>query len=453
MVDSDTIVAVATPNGRGGIGIVRLSGRDALQIGETLAGRVLPARRAVHCVFRDSSGESLDDGIAIAYHAPSSFTGEHVVEFQGHGGPAVLGRVVAACLAVGARPARPGEFSERAFLNDRLDLAQAEAIADLIAAASEEAARAALRTLQGAFSEAVHAVMDETTALRAYVEAAIDFPDEDVDFLADGEVAHRLAVLVDHLARVQMEARRGVALSEGLSVVLAGAPNAGKSSLLNQLVRKDAAIVTDIPGTTRDVLREHITLEGIPFQITDTAGIRKTRNAIEAEGVRRALREIGENDVLIYLIDALESSHEAESRDTLEIAFGQSLPPHTIIVRNKIDLVDEAPSVFRRGDLDVVSLCALDGSGLEGLGEVLRRIAGLGGGQRSDYSARTRHLVALADAEHAFASASLALAQTGSGELVAEDLRRAHDALGAIVGEVTPDALLGEIFGQFCIGK
>ena len=453
MVDGDTIVAVATPSGRGGIGIVRLSGRDALRIGAVLAGRSLPARRAVHCVFRDTSGEALDDGIAIGFHEPASFTGEDVVEFQGHGGPAVLERVVAACLSEGARPARPGEFSERAFLNDRIDLAQAEAIADLIAAASEEAARAALRTLQGAFSDAIHALMDKTTALRAYVEAAIDFPDEDVDFLADGEVARRLVLLAEELGLVRLEARRGVVLAEGLSVVLAGAPNAGKSSLLNQLARRDAAIVTDIPGTTRDVLRERIDLEGLPVQITDTAGLRETDDVIEAEGVRRALQAVGDSDVLVYLVDALAVPEGIGSRAELESALGRSLPPHVIVVRNKIDLLGEAPSMRRVDDIDVVSLCALDGSGLDGLAKVLRRIAGLDAGDRSNYSARTRHLVALDVADEAFADALRVLDHTGSGEFVAEDLRRGHDALGRIVGEVTPDALLGEIFGQFCIGK
>ena len=453
MVDGDTIVAVATPSGRGGIGIVRLSGRDALRIGAVLAGRSLSPRRAIHCVFRDASGEALDDGIVIGFHEPASFTGEHVVEFQGHGGPAVLERVVAACIAEGARPARPGEFSERAFLNDRIDLAQAEAIADLISAASEEAARAALRTLQGAFSDAIHALMDKTTALRAYVEAAIDFPDEDVDFLADGEVARRLVLLTEELGQVWLEARRGVALAEGLSVVLAGAPNAGKSSLLNQLARRDAAIVTDIPGTTRDALRERIDLEGLPIQITDTAGLRETDDVIEAEGVRRALRAIGDSDVLVYLVDARAAQEGIGSRKELESTLGQSLPPHVIVVRNKIDLLGEAPSMRCVDGIDVVSLCALDGSGLDGLAKVLRRIAGLDSGDRSNYSARTRHLVALGVADEAFADALRVLEHTGSGEFVAEDLRRGHDALGKIVGEVTPDALLGEIFGQFCIGK
>lgn len=452
--DGDTIAAVATAPGRGGIGIVRLSGPEALAIGERIARRALRPRHAHHAVFQGVDGHALDDGIAIAFPAPASFTGEHVVELQGHGGPAVLNGVLETCVDLGARLARPGEFSERAFLNGRIDLAQAEAIADLVEAASVEAAQAALRSLQGVFSERVRGLMDAVTALRVWVEAAIDFPDEDVDFIADGDVKGRIGIIAADLLTVLEEARRGTLLAEGMTLVLAGAPNAGKSSLLNALARRDAAIVTEIPGTTRDVLRERIELDGMPLHVIDTAGLRLTEDVVEAEGVRRARAEIERADALVYLVDA--SSEEALPRDASELLerVGGALPPKALIVRNKIDLLTDAdPGTATVGDFTVISLSVRRGAGLDLLTQALQRLVGFDAGERSAFTARARHLAALGEARGALDDASETLVATGAGDLVAEDLRRAHDALGRIVGEVTPDDLLGEIFGSFCIGK
>jgi tRNA modification GTPase len=451
---ADTIAAVATPAGRGGIGVVRVSGPVALEIGRRLTGRTLAARRAVHCVFRDPDGEPLDDGLAIAFPGPASFTGEDVLELQGHGGPVVLDGVLRATIACGARPARPGEFSERAFLNDRLDLAQAEAIADLVDSASAAAVRGALRSLQGAFSERIGALMEAVTDLRVYVEASMDFPDEEVDFLADGDVAGRIAGLRERLEAVRRETGRGVLLTEGMTLVLAGAPNAGKSSLMNALARRDTAIVTEIPGTTRDVLRETVDLDGLPVHLVDTAGLRETDDVIEAEGVRRARGEIARADALLLIVDA--AAHESAPADRAALAerLGAEPPPHCVVVRNKIDRLGEAPSV-RRPDPAIVhvALSALTGEGLEALVAELKGAVGYAGEAQTTFTARARHLVALDAVAAALDEAAATLAATGAGDLVAEDLRRAHDALGEIVGAVTPDDLLGRIFSSFCIGK
>lgn len=453
-LEQDTIAAVATAPGRGGIGIVRLSGPEALVIGERIAGRVLRPRRAHHALFTATDGRPLDDGIALAFPSPASFTGEHVVELQGHGGPAVLDGVLQACLAHGARLARPGEFSERAFLNGRIDLAQAEAIADLVEASSSEAAQAALRSLQGVFSERVRTLMDATTTLRVWVEAAIDFPDEDVDFIADGDVKGRIEAIASDLDAVLHQARRGALLAEGMTVVLAGAPNAGKSSLLNALARRDAAIVTEIPGTTRDVLRERIDLDGMPLHVIDTAGLRLTDDLVEAEGVRRARAEIERADALLYLLDAAAGETLPPDGESLVERVGGTLPPRVLLLRNKIDLLaGEMPRLDETGPFPSLSLSVRSGAGLDLLAEALQRLVGFHAGERSAFTARTRHLAALADARRALDEASATLAATGAGDLVAEDLRRAHDALGLIVGAVTPDDLLGEIFGSFCIGK
>ncbi|HSG88424.1 MAG TPA: tRNA uridine-5-carboxymethylaminomethyl(34) synthesis GTPase MnmE [Pseudomonadales bacterium] len=451
-VGLETIVAVATPPGRGGVGIVRLSGARALEIGTAIAGRALEPRHAHHCLFRDAAGEALDDGLVLAFPGPASFTGEDVVELQGHGGPVVLERVVTACLAAGARLARPGEFSERAFLNDRLDLTQAEAIADLIDSASEAAARGALKTLQGAFSVRIEALMEAVTALRIYVEAAIDFPDEDVDFLADGDVLGRIDGLGTDVAAVIDDAGQGVLLTDGMTLVLAGPPNAGKSSLMNALARRDSAIVTEIPGTTRDVLRERIDVDGMPVHLVDTAGLRDTPDRIEAEGVRRARAEIGAADCLIYMVDAADAAAVPHSREDLAERVGVPLPPKVLIVRNKIDLVDEAPRLSLE-PLPQLSMSLLAGTGLELLTGHLKQLMGFAGEQASPFTARTRHVDALRRARAALAEGRATLVGTGAGDLVAEDLRRAHDALGEIVGAVTPDDLLGRIFSSFCIGK
>ena len=450
--EGDTIAAVATPPGRGGIGVVRISGPDALQIGSTLAGRSLRPRHAHHCLMRNPSGELLDEGLVIAFHAPASFTGEDVVELQGHGGPVVLDRVLRACLALGARVARPGEFSERAFLNDRLDLAQAEAIADLIDSASEAAARGALQTLQGAFSGRIHELMDAVTALRVYVEAALDFPDEELDFLADGDVAGRLEKLRSRVEEVRHEAGRGVLLTDGLSLVLAGAPNAGKSSLLNALARRDRAIVTEVPGTTRDVLRESVDLDGIPLHLIDTAGLRDTLDLVEAEGVRRARAEIGSADCLLFLVDAAAGEASPRSREEVGALVGAAIPERVVLVHNKIDLTGESAGVTA-GALTRVAVSLKTGEGMEALVSHLKELVGYVDAGQSQYTARTRHLDALERAGRALADAASTLEATGAGDLVAEDLRRGHDALGEIVGALSADDLLGEIFSSFCIGK
>jgi tRNA modification GTPase len=448
----ETIVAVATPPGRGGIGIVRMSGARALEIGTIIAGRRLEARHAHHCLFRDGAGDALDDGLVLAFPGPASFTGEDVVELQGHGGPIVLERIVAACLASGARLARPGEFSERAFLNDRLDLAQAEAIADLIDSASEAAARGALKTLRGDFSARIDALMEAVTALRIYVEASIDFPDEDVDFLADGDVLGRIDALASEVRTVIDAAGQGVLLTDGMTLVLAGPPNAGKSSLMNALARRDSAIVTELPGTTRDVLRERIDLDGMPLHIVDTAGLRDTADRIEAEGVRRARAEIEAADCLLYMVDATDAAALPGTREELQMRVGVALPPRVLLVRNKIDLVGAVATLDEEG-LPQLSMSVRAGAGLDLLRAHLKRMMGYDDGDASQFTARARHVDALRRASAALEEARSTLVATGAGDLVAEDLRRAHDALGEIVGAVTPDDLLGRIFSSFCIGK
>lgn len=449
---TDTIAAVATPPGRGGIGIVRLSGPDALRIGEAIAGRRLRPRHAHHCVFRDGTGEPLDDGLVLAFPGPASFTGEDVVELQGHGGTVVLQRVLRAALAQGARLARPGEFSERAFLNDRIDLVQAEAIADLVAAGSEAAARGALRSLQGVFSERVHALVDAVTALRVYVEAALDFPDEDVDFLADEQLSLRIDALRADLEQLLAEVRRGARLAEGMTLVLAGAPNAGKSSLMNALSRRETAIVTEVPGTTRDVLREGVELDGLPVHLVDTAGLRETEDRVEAEGVRRARREIEGADVLLYLLDVSVGPIRLPDAAELEQLLGLRPPSHVVLVPNKIDLPHESWSVGA-STFPVVPISARSGTGVEALVSHLKQLVGYDEGQEGGYTARTRHVLALEEAARALLGVRETLEATRSGDLVAEELRRVQDVLGQITGAVSADELLGRIFSSFCIGK
>ena len=441
---TDTIVAPATPPGRGGIGIVRLSGPDARRIGAAIAGELPKPRYAGVAVFTGADGETIDVGLALFFPAPNSFTGEDVVELHGHGGPVVMDLLVARALELGARLARPGEFSERAFHNDKLDLAQAEAIADLIAAGSAEAARAALRTLFGAFSREVQALAGKVTELRAYVEASIDFPDEDAEFLASPEVRDRLAEINARFATIAETVRQGRALRDGLHVVIAGRPNAGKSSLLNALAGFDAAIVTEIPGTTRDLLRERIHVDGLPIHVVDTAGLRDTEEVIEIEGQRRARMEMSRADLVLYVVDATRGFAEGEAA---QLPGGTA----TLVVWNKTDL----PGTKRPPKLEnspVVVLSALTGEGMPALREQLKSAAGY----QSDsgaWSARRRHLDALARAQSLFELAEARLAERASFELVAEELRQAHQALGEITGEVTSDALLGAVFATFCIGK
>ena len=455
----ETIAAIATPPGRGGVGIVRISGPAVTEIAPLLCGTRPQARIATYCRFRDERGDTIDLGLALYFPAPHSYTGEHVLELHGHGGPVVLDRLMARVLRLGARAARPGEFSERAFLNDKLDLAQAEAVADLIDAASDQAARAALASLQGVFSRKVHELDDAVIDLRIYVEAAIDFPEEEIDFLADAGVDQRARDLMARLDTLIAEAGQGRLLRDGMKVVIAGRPNAGKSSLLNALAGQDAAIVTAIPGTTRDILREHIQIDGIPLHLIDTAGLRaQAGDAVEEEGIRRARCEIESADLILLV-------HDVSSGDLPDHELLAHLPakPPSIIVFNKIDLVPEQqvaaaqagpPAELHAEPLtETLYISAKTGAGLNALRARLKTAAGFQPGYEGGFMARRRHLDALRRARAALENGIQQLSDSRAGELLAEDLRIAHQALGEITGEFTSEDLLGRIFSSFCIGK
>ena len=436
----DTIVAAATPPGRGGIGIVRISGGATRAIAEAMLGCVPVPRYATTAAFTDESGRAIDTGLALFFPEPRSFTGEDVLELHGHGGPVVMDLLIQRALELGARPARPGEVSERAFHNDKIDLAQAEAIADLIGAGSAQAARAALGSLAGEFSREITELGRRIMELRVFVEAAIDFPDEDAGFLESAEVRNRLSDISTRFAAIERAARQGRALCEGLSVVIAGRPNAGKSSLLNALAGHDAAIVTAIPGTTRDVLRERIAIDGLPIHVIDTAGLRESADAIEEEGMRRARAEMRRADLVLYLVDANIGAAPGEI---------DSLPVDTpvLLVWNKIDLAPPPPGSTG------VAISALTGAGLPELRERLKTVAGYRSGDAGAYSARRRHLDALDRARRLVQSAESRIAERAAFELVAEELRLSQQALGEITGDVTSDVLLDAIFSSFCIGK
>ncbi len=454
LTDQDTIAAVATAPGRAGVGIVRVSGSGARAVAAALLKREPRPRHAHFTPFYDADGHQLDEGIALFFPGPHSFTGEDVVEFQGHGGPVVLDLVLAAALAAGARPARPGEFSERAFLNDKLDLAQAEAIADLIDSSSEQAARCALRSLQGEFSRQVENLVEALIQLRIYVEAAIDFPEEEIDFLADGKVAGDLTRIRDDLESLLADARQGTLMQEGMNVVIAGRPNAGKSSLLNALAGREAAIVTAVEGTTRDVLRERIHIDGMPLHIIDTAGLRESSDEVERIGIARAWEEIRQADRVLLIVDA--STTDADDSEAIWSEFVHQLPPGAPIsvVRNKIDLTHETGGLQSnpRGE-PVIRLSARDRQGLDALREHLKACMGYQSGGEGGFIARRRHLEALLKARESLAQGADQLEGHGAGELLAEDLRAAQDALGEITGAITSDDLLGRIFSSFCIGK
>ena len=444
----DTIVAIATAAGAGGVGIVRLSGPRSRAIAETVCGRALRPRHAHHARFSDADGETIDDGIALRFDAPRSYTGEDVVELQAHGSRVLLQRLVERCCALGARMARPGEFSERAFRNGRLDLAQAEAVADLIAAGDLAAARAARRSLDGVFSQRVDALADGLLALRVHVEAAIDFSDEPIETLGLDAVAARLAGLAAALDDIAAAAERGRRLRDGLHAVIVGPPNAGKSSLLNALAGSERAIVTDIAGTTRDVLRETIDLDGVAFTLVDTAGLREASDAVEREGVRRARAELERADVAVLVTDRAHAD-----ADTALFA-GVPAGAARIVVCNKIDLDAAAPQVDDRdGDVHI-HLSARSREGLDLLADALKRHAGAAHETgEGAFTARARHVTALERAIVAIDAAADILARTRAGELAAEELRTAQHHLGEITGEVSSDDLLGEIFATFCIGK
>lgn len=446
-MNAETICAVATPPGQGGVGIVRVSGPRAGALADAVAGPLPPPRQATFRRFRDQDDSILDEGLLLWFPAPHSFTGEDVVEFQGHGGPVLLDRLLRSLVSLGARIARPGEFSERAFLNGKLDLAQAEAVADLIAASSEAAARAAIQSLRGAFSERVHALTDALIALRVHVESAIDFPDEEIDFLGDGAIAARLAEVRAQLAAVRRAAAQGQVLRDGMTVVIAGRPNAGKSSLLNALAESDTAIVTEIAGTTRDVLRERIQIDGMPLHVIDTAGLRDAADVVEQEGIRRAWKAIAEADRLLLVADDRVGTGPLEERILAE---RPASTPVTLI-RNKIDLSDGEPGRSDEAGMAVIRLSAKSGAGLDALREHLKQCMGYTAGEGS-FTARRRHMDALDRAEHGLALAAGQL-EDGAGELMAEELRQAQQALAEITGEFTSEDLLGAIFSTFCIGK
>lgn len=457
--DTDTIVAAATPPGRGGVGIVRISGPLVAMIARTMLGRLPPARYATHARFGAVDGEVIDMGLALYFPAPHSYTGEDVLELQCHGGPVLIEALIAHAVALGARRAQPGEFTQRAYLNDRIDLAQAEAVADLIDAGSEAAARAAFRSLQGEFSARVRALDEALAQLRAYVEASIDFPTDEIDHLADEALAARLSDVRARCAALQATAKQGRLLTEGLTVVLAGAPNAGKSTLLNALAGHEAAIVTPLPGTTRDVLRERILIEGVPVLLLDTAGLREGGDVIETEGMRRARAAMAQADRILFLVDA-----SADPKALGYTAERERLPwrvPVTIVYskadllapRQEAGLAAPAGQATGVGDANFFTVSAKTGAGLQALRAHLLEAAGF---QRQDsglLSARRRHLEALAaTAVHVDAAAAMCRA-AGAGELVAEELRTAQRALGEITGAGTADELLGRIFSSFCIGK
>jgi tRNA modification GTPase len=460
MISPDTIAAVASAPGSGAVGIIRVSGSEAPRLAVALLGRIPQARHANLAAFRDADGSVLDQGLALYFPAPDSFTGEHVLELQGHGGVQVLDLILQRLLALGARLARPGEFSERAFLNGKMDIAQAEAVADLIGAGSGAAAKAAVRSMQGEFSSRIHALQSQLTELRIAVEAAIDFPDEEIDFVSNPMVAQRLARLFTDFDALMASAHQGAALREGLQVVIAGKPNAGKSSLLNRLAGEEVAIVTGLPGTTRDLLRQKITIDGMPLHLVDTAGLRSAADVVEQEGIRRAHQEIARADRVLYILDAsLESKSELESdRLAPELALLPAGIPVTLVF-NKIDLTDIVASLAENGaQVDDamparVYLSARTGAGVELLRAHLKSVAGYRDAEAGTFSARRRHLDALRRAREFVDNAAQGLDSGVGFELFAEDLRLAQRVLGEITGEFTSEDLLGKIFGSFCIGK
>jgi tRNA modification GTPase len=447
MIESDTIAAIATAAGRSGIGVVRISGPRVASLIAAIIGRPLAPRRAVLAEFRGARGEIIDQGLALYYPAPHSYTGEDVLELQGHGGPVVLRELLKRCLEEGARVARPGEFTERAFLNDKLDLAQAESVADLIDAATAEGARSALRSLRGAFSQRVEELSRAVIELRTLVEATLDFPDEEIEFLRQADAQAKLSALRAKLAEVLAATRQGSLLREGIRVVLAGAPNVGKSSLLNQLAGEELAIVTEIPGTTRDAIRQSINLEGVPAHIIDTAGLRETTDPVEQIGVARTWEAIQNADLVVILRDAREAPA------TMDAGMLARLPTALprIQVMNKIDLTSREPA-REPGEIETIWLSAKTGAGLDMLRQAILEAAGWKGSGEGEglFMARARHVHALQEAHAHLERATVEGAQL---ELLAEELRLAQESLEAVTGRYTADDLLGEIFSHFCIGK
>ncbi len=445
----DTIAAIATPAGRGGVGIIRVSGPAVTTIAYSMLGSLPRPRFAEYAPFLDDQGKTIDQGLALYFPHPHSFTGEDVLELQGHGGPVVLDLLLKRVLALGARMARPGEFSERAYLNNKIDLTQAEAIADLIDAGTEQAARCAMHSLEGVFSDWVHNTVERLTRLRMYVEAAIDFPEEEIDFLADSKVSDELDALLAELDRVIGEAQQGQLLREGMRIVLAGQPNVGKSSLLNCLAGRDSAIVTDIPGTTRDVLREEINIDGMPVHVIDTAGLRESDNVIEREGIRRSWREMEQADQVLLLLDDRRGYGEEEEKILSQ------LPPKLAVtlIYNKIDLSGAQAAQEKHDNRVHLWLSVKDERGMDLLREHLKTCVGYRGAGEGQFMARRRHLQALEQARRFIEKGATQLRDYAAGELLAEELHQAQNALAEITGVVSSDDLLGRIFSSFCIGK
>jgi tRNA modification GTPase len=444
--DSDVIAAVGTASGRAGIGIVRVSGRKLEQLASRLLGGVPAPRVAVRAVFRGAAGEAIDDGITLFFPAPASYTGEDVLELHGHGGPVVLGMILRRCLELGARLAEPGEFTRRAFLNDKLDLAQAEGVADLIDAATEAAARCALRSLRGEFSEAIGNLEKRLVELRMLVEATLDFPEEEIDQMDREEARARLEHLQGEVSRSLARGRQGSVLRSGLQVVLAGQPNVGKSSLLNRLAGEDLAIVTEIPGTTRDAVRQIIQIEGVPMNIIDTAGLRDTADTVEAIGIARTWEAIGRADALLLVVDA-RNGVTAADRSIVDRLPGKL---KLVTVLNKIDLSGDAPRAQEDEKGWRIHVSAKTGDGIEDLRQALLKLAGWRTGEEDVFMARERHLVSLERVAQALGRAGQTVLES---ELFAEELRLAQRELGSITGEFSADELLGQIFARFCVGK
>ncbi|MBT4810866.1 MAG: tRNA uridine-5-carboxymethylaminomethyl(34) synthesis GTPase MnmE [Thiotrichales bacterium] len=446
-VAEETICAQATANGRGGVGILRLSGEQTRSIAEQILGKLPTPRVAELLDFNDEQGQPIDQGLAIFFPDPNSFTGEDVLELQGHGGPVVMDQLMRRVLRLGARAARPGEFSERAFLNGKMDLVQAEAIADLIDSASEQAARSAVRSLQGAFSIEVHQLVEWVTELRIYVESSMDFPEEEIDFLAEGDVSSRLENIIQQLERVLESAKEGVLLQEGMTLVIAGRPNAGKSSLLNALSGKESAIVTEIPGTTRDLLKEQVEIDGLPIHIIDTAGLRESEDRVEQEGIRRAWLEIEKADRVLLLVDDQQGIMAEDQQTLQQIQQGGEVP--VTIVRTKVDL-SGGKAGLHNGE---IALSSKAGLGMDALRDFLKQAAGYQASGEGTFLARRRHLEALQQARCSLQQGREQLNDFHAGELLAEELRMAQEALSEITGEFSSDDLLGKIFSSFCIGK
>ena len=454
MYSTDTIAAQATATGRAGVGIIRVSGPAVSAVATAILGKVPKPRTAEYLPFLDEQKQTLDQGIALYFPGPNSFTGEDVLELQGHGGPVLLDMLLRRVLQMkDVRIARPGEFSERAFLNDKLDLTQAEAIADLIDASSEQAARSAMHSLQGEFSRKIHDLVEKVIYLRIYVEAAIDFPDEEIDFLSDGKVAGDLAEIISDLAGIQKQATQGSILREGMRVVIAGRPNAGKSSLLNALAGREAAIVTEIAGTTRDVLREHIHIDGMPLHIIDTAGLREATDKVEQIGIERAWQEIEQADRVLFMVDGTTTN--ATSPADIWPDFMSRLPKDLglTVIRNKADLTGETTGASQDGDYPVFHISAKTNSGIEELRDHLKACMGFDANTEGSFIARRRHLDALERAAEHLAIGDAQLHNHLAGELLAEELRLTQQHLNEITGEFSSDDLLGRIFSSFCIGK